>query len=70
VPIIVGEPIPTFIFWKELLKEGVFTNPVVAPAVPENSSLIRTSVMATHTEDLLSQALDIFKRVGKRVGLI
>ncbi|MCK4305232.1 MAG: aminotransferase class I/II-fold pyridoxal phosphate-dependent enzyme [Candidatus Eisenbacteria sp.] len=70
IPIIVGEPIQTFMFWKELLKQGVFTNPVVAPAVPENSSLIRTSVMATHTEELLSQALDIFKDAGKRVGLI
>ena len=70
IPIIVGDITGTFIFWKELLKDGVFTNPVIAPAVPENSSRIRTSVMASHTEDLLSQALDIFKRAGKRVGLI
>jgi 8-amino-7-oxononanoate synthase len=70
IPVIIGEETRTFMFWKELLSEGVFTNPVVAPAVPENSALIRTSVMATHTEELLSRALEIFKKVGKRQGLI
>jgi 8-amino-7-oxononanoate synthase len=70
IPIIVGDVTRTFVFWKELLKDGVFTNPVIPPAVPENSSRIRTSVMASHTEDLLSQALDVFRRAGKRVGLI
>ncbi len=70
VPVIVGEVMPTFAFWKDLLIAGVFTNPVITPAVPSNSSRIRTSVMATHTEDLLSQALEIFKKVGKQHGLI
>ncbi len=70
IPVIVGETERTFIFWKELLKEGVFTNPVIAPAVPENRARIRTSVMASHTEELLSRALEIFKIAGKRVGLI
>lgn len=70
IPVIIGEPTRTFIFWKELLREGVFTNPVVAPAVPENRALIRTSVMATHTEELLARALEVFKKVGKQQGLI
>ncbi len=70
IPVIVGEALPCFAFWKDLLEEGVFTNPVIAPAVPENSSRIRTSVMATHTEDLLSRALEIFAKVGKKHGLI
>ncbi len=70
IPVIIGEEMRTFMFWKELLAEGVFTNPVVAPAVPENSALIRTSVMATHTEELLSRALEIFKKVGRNQGLI
>jgi 8-amino-7-oxononanoate synthase len=70
IPVIVGPIERTFIFWKELLEEGVFTNPVVPPAVPENSCLIRTSVMASHTEELLTRALEIFKRAGKKVGLI
>jgi 8-amino-7-oxononanoate synthase len=70
IPVIVGPVERTFIFWKELLEEGVFTNPVIPPAVPENSCLIRTSVMASHTEELLTRALEIFKRAGKKVGLI
>ncbi len=70
IPVLVGEIERTFIFWKELLKEGVFTNAVVTPAVPENGSRIRTSVMASHDEAMLAQALDIFKIAGKRVGLI
>jgi 8-amino-7-oxononanoate synthase len=70
IPVIVGPVDRTFIFWKELLEEGAFTNPVIPPAVPENSCLIRTSVMASHTEELLTRALEIFKRAGKKVGLI
>jgi 8-amino-7-oxononanoate synthase len=70
IPVIVGPVERTFIFWRELLDGGVFTNPVIPPAVPENSCLIRTSVMASHTEDLLTRALETFKRAGKKVGLI
>ncbi|MBM3318027.1 MAG: aminotransferase class I/II-fold pyridoxal phosphate-dependent enzyme [Candidatus Eisenbacteria bacterium] len=70
IPVIVGPIEGTFVFWKELLERGVFTNPVVPPAVPENSCLIRTSVMASHTEELLARALEIFKAAGKKVGLI
>jgi len=70
IPVIIGQMLDTFAFWKELLKEGVFTNPVIPPAVPENTARLRTSVMATHTEDLLSQALEIFGKVGKRLGII
>lgn len=70
IPIIIGRMDHTFMLWKELLDEGVFTNPVVAPAVPENSTMIRTSVMASHTEELLSKALDIFRKSGKKLGII
>ena len=70
IPIIIGKMESTFILWRELLDAGIFSNPVVAPAVPENSTLIRTSVMASHTEELLSEALDIFKVTGKKLGII
>jgi 7-keto-8-aminopelargonate synthetase-like enzyme len=70
IPVIVGPIEGTFVFWKELLKGGVFTNPVIPPAVPENGCLIRTSVMASHTEDQLSRALEIFRQAGRAVGLI
>ena len=70
VPVIVGEPTATFLFWKQLFDEGVFTNPVVNPAVPENSCRIRTSYIATHTREQLDFVLEKFEKVGKRMGLI
>jgi len=70
IPIIVGETMKTFRFWKELFLGGVFTNPVIAPAVPEKTSRIRTSLMATHTEEQIDRALEIFRGAGKRAGLI
>jgi 8-amino-7-oxononanoate synthase len=70
LPIIVGQTERTFIFWKMLFEMGVFTNPVIAPAVPENSSRIRTSLMATHTDALIDEALEIFQKAGHRLRLI
>jgi 7-keto-8-aminopelargonate synthetase-like enzyme len=70
VPILIGALEPTFVFWKRLFEEGVFTNPVVAPAVPESSSRIRTSYMATHSEDHLDRILTAFTKVGREVGII
>ncbi|TFG66181.1 MAG: pyridoxal phosphate-dependent aminotransferase family protein, partial [Gemmatimonadales bacterium] len=49
VPILVGDLYTTFRFWRALFDAGVFTNPVVPPAVPEGHGRIRTSYMATHT---------------------
>ncbi|MBD3370316.1 aminotransferase class I/II-fold pyridoxal phosphate-dependent enzyme [Candidatus Fermentibacteria bacterium] len=70
IPIIVGEEMLTFRFWKELFNEGVFTNPVISPAVPPDGALLRTSYMATHTDEMIDRAVDIFETVGKRLGLI
>jgi 8-amino-7-oxononanoate synthase len=70
IPIIVGDNVRTFFFWKVLFEMGIFTNPVIAPAVPENSARIRTSLMATHTAALIDEALEIFGRAGRQVGLI
>jgi 8-amino-7-oxononanoate synthase len=70
VPVIVGGTLRTFEFWKRLLDAGVFTNPVIAPAVPPTSGRIRTSYMATHTDDQLDQVLDAFKTVGREMDLI
>ncbi|MGK2961192.1 MAG: aminotransferase class I/II-fold pyridoxal phosphate-dependent enzyme, partial [Gemmatimonadaceae bacterium] len=70
VPVIVGGTLRTFEFWKRLLDAGVFTNPVIAPAVPTTSGRIRTSYMATHTEAQLDQVLDAFQRVGREMDLI
>ena len=55
---------------KDLLDEGVFVNAVVPPAVPQGQSLMRTSYMATHTDEDLNAILGAFERVGKRLGVI
>lgn len=70
VPVIVGGTLRTFEFWKRLLDAGVFTNPVIAPAVPATSGRIRTSYMATHTDAQLDRVLDAFQTVGREMGLI
>ncbi|MCL2540577.1 MAG: pyridoxal phosphate-dependent aminotransferase family protein [Firmicutes bacterium] len=59
VPIIVGEDFRTLYACKVLFESGVYVNPVVAPAVPVGTSIIRTSFMATHTEEVLAKAADI-----------
>lgn len=70
VPIIIGDDMRTVGFWHMLFEAGVFVNPVVAPAVPAGHQLLRTSYMATHTDEQLECVLDVFEKVGKEVGLI
>jgi 7-keto-8-aminopelargonate synthetase-like enzyme len=48
----------------------VFVNPVLPPGVPPAKSLIRTSYMATHTEEELKRALEIFREVGGKTGVL
>ncbi|HET7274940.1 MAG TPA: aminotransferase class I/II-fold pyridoxal phosphate-dependent enzyme [Longimicrobiaceae bacterium] len=68
IPVVTGEIERTFGFWRALFDAGVFTNPVLPPAVPESSCRLRTSVMATHSRDQLDQVLDGFKRVRCALG--
>jgi 8-amino-7-oxononanoate synthase len=70
VPIIIGDDQLTFLMWKTLFDEGVFVNPVISPATPQGRQLLRTSYMATHTDAQLDQVLDIFGKVGKKLGVI
>lgn len=70
IPILIGDDQRTFNTWKRLFEEGVFVNPVISPAVPEGAQLLRTSYMASHTEDQLDQVLTTFEKVGKQTGLI
>jgi 8-amino-7-oxononanoate synthase len=70
VPIIIGDDMKTFLFWKSLFENGVFVNPVISPAVAPGHQLIRTSYMATHTDDQLDRVLEVFGRVGKELGII
>lgn len=70
IPVHIGEQYLTGITWGALIEEGVYTNPVIAPAVPPNDCLLRTSYMATHTFEHLDRALAAFKTVGERLDLI
>ncbi|HEC33751.1 MAG TPA: aminotransferase class I/II-fold pyridoxal phosphate-dependent enzyme [Chloroflexi bacterium] len=70
VPVIFGEDMITFKAWKMLFDEGVYTNAVVSPAVPEGQALLRTSYMATHTDEQLDFVLEAFTKVGRALGVI
>jgi len=56
--------------WKELFEMGVYVNPVLPPAVKPKDCLLRTSYIATHTEEQIDRALSIFEAVGKKCGII
>ncbi|MDD5021483.1 MAG: pyridoxal phosphate-dependent aminotransferase family protein [Endomicrobiaceae bacterium] len=68
IPITVGDDMKAFQMCRMLFDEGVFTSPVVSPAVSQ--AIIRTSYMATHTDAHLEFILDKFEKVSKEVGLI
>jgi len=70
IPVIVGEDETAFKMAMMLHAEGVFANVAVSPAVPTGKALIRTSYMATHTQEHLDKVLDAFKKVGRQLGLI
>lgn len=70
VPIIIKDNMKVYAMCKFLFENGVFVNPVVSPAVPPGRELLRTSYMATHTEEQLDKVLDAFEKVGKQLGLI
>jgi 8-amino-7-oxononanoate synthase len=70
IPIIIGDNERTLRTWKMLFENGVFVNPVLSPATPPGRQLLRTSYMATHTEEQLMSVLDIFAKVGRKMGLI
>src|SRR3989454_537635 len=66
----IGEFEKTLVFWRKLFDAGVFTNPVVPPALPPSRCRLRTSVMATHTDDQIDYALETFGRLGKELGVV
>ncbi len=70
VPLVIGDNEKTFLFWKNLFDRGVYVNPVISPAVPPNRAMIRTSYMATHTDEELDQILEISGEEGRKLGII
>jgi 8-amino-7-oxononanoate synthase len=70
VPVIIGDVELSFIFWRKLFDNGVFVNAFIPPGVPPNMSMMRTSYMASHEDEHLEKILEVFKKVGKELGLI
>lgn len=70
VPVIVGDDLLAFQFWRGLYDAGVFVNAFISPGVPPGLQMMRTSYMATHEDEHLEKILDIFATVGKKLGII
>ena len=70
IPLYIRDNLKTLKLTRLLLDEGVFVNPVVSPAVSKDSTLIRFSLMATHTKDQVDIALEKFDKLGKKLGII
>lgn len=70
VPVIIGELEDTFLFWRKLFDAGVFTNPVVPPAVPASQCRLRTSLIATHSFEQVDFCLEAIERIGRELGVI
>ena len=70
IPLFIRDDYKTFHVTRELLDEGVFVNPVVTPAVAPHDTLIRYSLMATHTKEQVTRSLEAIEKVFKRHGII
>jgi 8-amino-7-oxononanoate synthase len=70
VPVIIGDDLNTFKFWRALFDAGVFVNAFISPGVPNGMQMMRTSYMATHENHHLDKILDTFGSVGRKLGLI
>jgi glycine C-acetyltransferase len=69
-PIIIGDGARTMEFSRELFKEGVLGTGIVFPTVPEGKARVRTIMTATHTREELQRALEVLKKVGKKMGIL
>ena len=70
VPVQIGDEVQTAAFWKDLLANGIYTNAVILPAVPRGQAMLRTSYMATHTDEQLDRVVEQFGEVGRKHGII
>lgn len=70
IPLFIRDNEKTFIITRTLFEEGVFVNPVVSPAVAPNDTLIRFSLMATHTKEQVDYALDKIEKVFRKMGVL
>jgi 8-amino-7-oxononanoate synthase len=70
LPVHVGSNENCFKMWRALHEMGIFANPVISPAVPPGHSLMRLTLMATHTDEHVAKIVDAFAKAGRAIGLI
>ena len=70
IPLYVRDNFKTFAITSDLLKEGIFVNPVVSPAVAPHDTLIRFSLMATHTKEQVTTALEKIQKIFRKYDII
>ncbi len=70
IPLFIRDNNLTFLITSELFNEGIFVNPVVSPAVAPHDTLIRFSLMATHTKEQVTEALDKIQKIFRKHNLI
>jgi 8-amino-7-oxononanoate synthase len=70
IPVVIKDTMKAYEMCRLLFENGVFVNAVISPAVPQGRELLRTSYMATHTEEQLDKVLAAFDKVGRQVGAI
>ncbi len=70
IPLFIRDDYKTFHVTRDLLDEGVFVNPVVSPAVSPHDTLIRYSLMATHTKEQVTRSLEAIEKVFKKYDLL
>ena len=68
VPILIGSEAKAFQFTQRLFEEGVFATPAIYPAVRYGEAIVRTSYMATHTEEDLDDVLAVFAKLARELG--
>lgn len=70
IPLFIRDDFKTFAITHDLLEEGVFVNPVVSPAVAPQDTLIRFSLMATHTKEQVTTGLEKIQKVFRKYNLV
>ena len=70
IPVYIRNDELAFMLWRLLRENGIFTNPIVYPAVPKGEALIRTSYSATHSDEDLDTVLGLFEKCGKQLGIL
>ncbi|HPQ62607.1 MAG TPA: pyridoxal phosphate-dependent aminotransferase family protein [Bacteroidales bacterium] len=69
IPLFIRDNIKTLTLTQQLLADGIFVNPVVSPAVPKNDSLIRYSLMATHTREQVDTSIEKITKAARTLGI-